>query len=157
KNTTTATATRMMASTNPPISSWAVRSCSGRGRVMPKVLMKASISQARSFMVLYGSPAHTYPHGPAPASQAALRDGIKHAVKKIDGFGSRIAAGDFQGFVDHDGSGRSRKAEQLGDRHPQQIAVDRGHSFDAPVFGILLEHRIDLRAARCGDAKQILG
>ena len=54
-----------------------------------------------------------------------------------------VAAADFEGLVDDDGKGRGLEAEQLGDGHAQQIAIDGGHAIEAPVLGVGGDERVD--------------
>src|ERR1700744_991689 len=95
---------RMTASSEPPMMNCAVRCCSGRGRVMPKVAMKVSVSQASSFIVRCQDNADPDHRGREEPS-AALRDRIEQTVEEVDGFRRRVAAGDLEGFIDDDGCG----------------------------------------------------
>ena len=61
-------------------------------------------------------------------------DGVEDAVEEVDGLGSGVAAGDFEGLVDDDGDGGVGEAEHLGDGGAEQVAVDDGHALDAPVL-----------------------
>jgi hypothetical protein len=59
---------RINARRNPPMIICAARCWSGRGRVMPKVAMKVSVSQARSFIAQRQNSAE-----PMPENRAGYR------------------------------------------------------------------------------------
>ena len=87
----------------------------------------------------------------------AAGDGVQDAVEEVDGLGTGVAAADFEGLVDDDGKGRALEAKQLGYGHAQQIAIDGGHAFQAPVFGVGDDERVDLFLAVLGDAEEVFG
>ena len=64
----------------------------------------------------------------------AARDGIEHAIEKVDGFRAGISSADFEGLVDDYGKGCGPEAEQFGHGHAKEIAIDCGHAIEAPVL-----------------------
>ena len=81
---------------------------------------------------------------------------IEHAIDELHGFGARELAGDFDGFVDHYCVRGCGIAEKLGNRGAQDVAIDGGHAFHAPVLGVSFNQLIDIGSAVGGDAEQIV-
>jgi len=73
--------------------------------------------------------------------------GVENAIDELDGFGSGEAASDFERFVDDDRARRLGEAEEFGDSGAQDIAIDGGHAFEAPMFGVAFEELADLVVA----------
>jgi len=65
-------------------------------------------------------------NGAGSLGEKAARDGVEHAIEEVDGFGSRVAAANFQRFVDDNGNGVPLRAKHLADGHTQKVAIDRG-------------------------------
>jgi len=90
-------------------------------------------------------------------SQEFAAYGVEDAVEELDAFGSGVAAGDFEGFVDDYRGGGFGEAEHFGYGGAEEVAVNHGHALDAPVLGVLLDESIDLFVLRGGEAVKIVG
>src|SRR5205823_14717703 len=71
--------------------------------------------------------------------------------------GGGVAAADFEGLVDDDGGGGVGVADHLSDGGADEVAVDDGHTLDAPVLGVRFDEGIDLFLAGGGDAMEVFG
>src|SRR5216684_1704702 len=52
--------------------------------------------------------------------------------------------GDLDGLVDHDELRRAALVQKFVDRHPDDVAIDDGHTREAPVVSLGLDHAVDV-------------
>src|SRR5260370_23901504 len=90
-------------------------------------------------------------------SEQVAGDGVEDSVEEVDGLGGGVAAADFEGFVNDDGGWGVGEADHLCDGSADEIAVNDGHAFDAPVLGVRFDEGVDLFLARGGDAMEVFG
>jgi hypothetical protein len=74
-------------------------------------------------------------------------DGVEDAVDELRRLVGGEAPGDFERFVDGDGA-RRRLVQELVDGQPQDIAIDDGHTRDAPVLCARAYALVQLRKVR---------
>lgn len=70
-------------------------------------------------------------------------EGVEDAVDEADALIGGEAAGEFDGFIDDDGSW-GIGVDHLVGGDPEDIAVDVGHAGDAPVLGVAVEEGVEL-------------
>jgi hypothetical protein len=87
--------------------------------------------------------------------EEAARDGVENAIEKVNGLGSGVAAADLESLVNDDRKRRPFEAQQFGDSHAQQIAIDGGHAIDTPVRGVSADERVDFFLLGLRHAKEI--
>ena len=54
------------------------------------------------------------------------RDRVQHTVEKVQRLWGRVAAGDLERLIDHDGYRGVGEAQQFGDCGPEYVAVTAG-------------------------------
>src|SRR5262245_43329440 len=71
-------------------------------------------------------------------------DAIQNAVNELRGLLRAVSARDLDRFVDDDRAGSFGIEQQFLCRQPQDVPIDNGHPVQPPVFGMALNHGIDL-------------
>src|SRR5580704_15381292 len=89
--------------------------------------------------------------------QQIAGDSVEDSVEEVDGLWGGISAAYFERFVDDDGGGGVGVADHRGDGGADEVAVDDGHAFDAPVLGVRFDEGVDLFLAAGGHAMEVFG
>ena len=69
-------------------------------------------------------------------------DGVEDAVDEGDGVVAGVAAGELEGFVDDDGGGEGALHE-FKDSEAEDVAIDGGHAFEAPMLRVSGDFFVD--------------
>jgi hypothetical protein len=71
-------------------------------------------------------------------------DRVENAVDKLGRLTGRETTGNFERLVDGDGLGRCGLEKKFEDGHAEQVTIDDGHAWDAPVFSANPDPLVDL-------------
>ena len=83
--------------------------------------------------------------------------GVEDSVQKVNRLWSGVAASYFEGLVDDDGARGVGVFEELGDGGAEEVPVNYGHAFDAPVLGVGFDECVDLGLAGGSYAVDVVG